>query len=628
MQMRKEEKEIKRVWKSGIALLMCLLMLLCAWVPTLGVSAEEIAVPAENAVMAAEASEDKEISEFKTPYSSISLTEKISLEELKKQMPSEMEVIFTDGSEEFIPVTWICECDYENEDYDSYVFEVALLEGYGMLETCSSAFILVTLETYVAPETQRVYDANPNATVTIDEYLGVKRSVTQHLEDFEKRDYYIGTAYYSGFLTTGPDSCLVPKGESNYNGTTNGMNCTGFIARVLKNLGADITKITTRRDGHYANASNWNDFVDTYNIKSYRFTSISDMLASGVLQKGDIIYFEPNWSNTGADCHIGFFWGDESNENRFWHSTAEYDNAITEIKSKSPIYYIYVFPVNHDVGDLEIYKTSSDPELTDGNPEYSFEGAKYGVYLRDGYYTGEYAEPEYTITLDENGYGKVEGIPFGGYYIKELVAPKGYELDPNWYPSIPSNYPVYEVSSEAVVRVEVTDEPIEPELYSLKIHKKDSDGAELQGAEFTLYEDENLASVLEIRTVTDGVARFEELEIGKKYYIQETKVPDGYQPEIDEEGNVKVYEVYAEWISESFEFYVNGEKYTSEDTEGRVYMEELPDEGKVLNVEVINKKGMKLPETGSEEMILLLGIGVILILISILDKNKKEIGGK
>ena len=143
---------------------------------------------------------------------------------------------------------------------------VSLPEEYVMTETCSSAFVLVTLETYVSPETQKIYEANPNATVTIDEYLGVKRSVTQHLEDFEKRDYYLGTAYYSGFLTTGPDSCLVPKGESNYNGTTNGMNCTGFVARVLKNLGADITKITTRRDGHYANASNWNDFVDTYNI--------------------------------------------------------------------------------------------------------------------------------------------------------------------------------------------------------------------------------------------------------------------------------------------------------------------------------------------------------------------------
>lgn len=619
---------MKRVWKNGIAFLMCIVMLLCVWVPTLGVDAEEIAVPAENAITAGTVLESRIVSEFRNPYTSISLTTKIALEELEKQMPSEMEVIFLDGSEEIIPVTWICECDYTNEDYDSYVFEVSLPEEYEMTETCSSAFVLVTLETYVSPETQKIYEANPNATVTIDEYLGVKRSVTQHLEDFEKRDYYLGTAYYSGFLTTGPDSCLVPKGESNYNGTTNGMNCTGFVARVLKNLGADITKITTRRDGHYANASNWNDFVDTYNIKSYRFTSISAMLASGVLQKGDIIYFEPNWSNAGADCHIGFFWGDKSNENRFWHSTAEYDNAITEIKSKSPIYYIYVFPVNHDVGDLEIYKASSKPELTDGNPEYSFEGAKYGVYLRDGYYTGEYAEPEYTITLDENGYGKIEGIPFGGYYIKELVAPKGYELDPNWYPSTPSDYPVYEVSSKVKVRVDVTDEPMEPEPYSLKIHKKDSDGLALSNAEFTLYEDEDLTSILAVGTTDEGVTTFDGLEIGKKYYIQETKAPEGYRPEVDDEGNRKVYEIYAEWADGIFQFYVNGTQYTSADTTGSIFMEELPDEGKQINIEVINQKGIRLPETGSEQMILLLGIGVILMLISISDKRiDRKIGG-
>ena len=162
----------------------------------------------------------------------------------------------------------------------------------------------------------------------------------------------------------------------------------------------------------------------------------------------------------------------------------------------------------------------------------------------------------------------------------------------------------------------------------MKIHKKDSDGLALSNAEFTLYEDEDLTSILAVGTTDEGVTTFDGLEIGKKYYIQETKAPEGYRPEVDDEGNRKVYEIYAEWADGIFQFYVNGTQYTSADTTGSIFMEELPDEGKQINIEVINQKGIRLPETGSEQMILLLGIGVILMLISISDKRiDRKIGG-
>lgn len=140
---------------------------------------------------------------------------------------------------------------------------------------------------------------------------------------------------------------LVPNGEG-ADGVTCGMNCVGFVGKVLRSNGADLTKISNRLNGWYANASNWNDFVDANHIKSYRFTSISQMLESGVLKKGDIIYFEPDWSRADDDCHMGFFWGDTSSENVFWNSSKNPSgNWITNIQSKSPVYYIYVFPVAH-----------------------------------------------------------------------------------------------------------------------------------------------------------------------------------------------------------------------------------------------------------------------------------------
>lgn len=405
--------------------------------------------------------EEKEISESLTAEKIVDsienseilipLTEKPTLEELKKQFPSEMTVTLSDGTQEIIPVEWICECDYENDESDSYAFEVALPEGYRMSDTCASAFILVTLEGYDAPDTYRVYDPNETSTVTIDKFLGATQTVESYLSNYENSNYYLGTKYYGEFLRTGAESCLVPQGASNYNGTTNGLNCTGFVANVMRSIGGDINKITTRMQGHYANAVNWNDFVDTYNIKSYRFTSISSMLSSGVLKKGDLIYFEPDWSRADDDCHIGFFWGDSSNESRFWHSTSTYNNAITTIQSKSPIYYIYVFPVAHE-GKIEIQKKSANPDITNNNPNYSLEGAVYGVYLNDG----DYSSPEYTITTDKNGYGKLDKVPVGKYWIKEITAPKGFALDPNWYPSYSTTY---EVKDGETLKVNFTDYP-------------------------------------------------------------------------------------------------------------------------------------------------------------------------
>lgn len=84
--------------------------------------------------------------------------------------------------------------------------------------------------------------------------------------------------------------------------------------------------------------------------------------------------------------------------------------------------------LTENTGGLELYKESETPSVTDGNAAYSLEGAQYGVY-RDG---GDYANPDAVITTDANGYGKAENLPVGEYWIKELVPPKGYALNPDW----------------------------------------------------------------------------------------------------------------------------------------------------------------------------------------------------
>lgn len=668
---------------------MCLSILICAGMSTLSVNAEKSAVSTDGSVTADQVS-PKMVNEILNGEIRISLAQKISLEELEEQFPAEMEVICSDGVKKTIPVTWQCECDYENEEYDFFVFEVVLPDGYMMSGECPSAFILVTLEGYEEPDVYRVYEPNPDATVTIDKFLGVTGDVEQFLDQFDPDEngeystYFLSTPYYENLNNV--ESNLMPNGAG-ADGKTSGMNCVGFVGSVLRYNGADLTKITRRLPGWYANASNWNDFVDTYKIKSYRFTSISEMLKSGKLQKGDIIYFEPTWANVNDDCHMGFFWGDTSDEDRFWNSSKDpWGNWITQVKSKSPIYYIYVFPVSHETGDLEIYKKSSDPELTEENPAYSLAGAVYGVYFGDWVYD----EPEYTITLDENGYGKLEGIPKGYYYIKELEAPPGYELDENWYPG--NNTPIY-VSPSNVATLNVTDVPIKEERGNVKIMKygKNPDDEAniripLDGISF-VFTSKTDGSTYTITTDEDGEASTEVLgglpcDI---YTVEEENTPANYIPcenfevTVGSDGNVLTYEIENEEIMAAIvilkkdaetketikisgtEFRIlNAEKEPVQenlvtDEYGKVilpkrlpcgiyYLEEMkaPEgylRGELLEFTITEKadwdspiileyfdekdRGMRLPETGSKAMIPLMVTGSMLILAAIAEKKRK-----
>ena len=76
----------------------------------------------------------------------------------------------------------------------------------------------------------------------------------------------------------------------------------------------------------------------------------------------------------------------------------------------------------------KIRKESSKPEVTNNNGCYSLAGAQFGVY-RDG---DDYVNPDAVITTDENGYGRVDGLPAGDYWIKELKAPQGFALNKEW----------------------------------------------------------------------------------------------------------------------------------------------------------------------------------------------------
>ena len=344
---------------------------------------------------------------------------------------------------------------------------------------------------------------------TIDQALGATKTVESVLSQHENDEYYLTTPYGNkgphgegGAIDTW--DCWKPKGEY---GSGAYMNCTGFVVAVLRACGADTSIIGnyTAKDGYNrgneTNAYKWEEYCRDNNAVSYTFSSKEQMLASGILEKGDIIYMEPaDWNHSNSDCHIGFFWGSNSSEDLFWHSSSHADgivkgyfpnsaggNVISKITPKYPVRYYRVIKTLHK-GYLTLHKDSSNKTLTDANDCYSLAGAEYGVYT-DSNCSNKVA----TLTTNASGNANTVSLNPGRYYVKETKAPKGYFTDSQVYTADVSGAN----RESSPVKLSVSDNPANDPM-SMLLGKFDGQktyngagnlpqgSATLAGAEFTV----------------------------------------------------------------------------------------------------------------------------------------------
>ena len=344
---------------------------------------------------------------------------------------------------------------------------------------------------------------------TIDQALGATKTVESVLSQHENDEYYLTTPYGNkgphgegGAIDTW--DCWKPKGEY---GSGAYMNCTGFVVAVLRACGANTSIIGnyTAKDGYNmgneTNASKWDEYCRDNNAVSYTFSSKEQMLASGILEKGDIIYMEPvDWNHSNSDCHIGFFWGGNSSEDLFWHSSSHADgivkgyfpnsaggNVISKITPKYPVRYYRVIKTLHK-GYLTLHKDSSNKTLTDSNDCYSLAGAEYGVYT-DSTCSNKVA----TLTTNVSGNANTVSLNPGRYYVKETKAPKGYFIDSQVYTADVSGAN----RESSPVKLSVSDNPANDPM-SMLLGKFDGQktyngagnlpqgSATLAGAEFTV----------------------------------------------------------------------------------------------------------------------------------------------
>ena len=81
-------------------------------------------------------------------------------------------------------------------------------------------------------------------------------------------------------------------------------------------------------------------------------------------------------------------------------------------------------------GSIDLVKVSANAEMCKGNPLYSVEGAVYTVYRDSGL-----TDIAGSITTDGDGWGILEELEPGDYWVKETRQAPGHAIDPTVYPT-------------------------------------------------------------------------------------------------------------------------------------------------------------------------------------------------
>lgn len=286
----------------------------------------------------------------------------------------------------------------------------------------------------------------------------------------------------------------------------------------------------------------------------------------------------------GYDAESGAFYGAPED---FISKAVEIANAIKGLPNPPESFRAFIIPssTNQTVagswyqvpyGSIELYKSSGNASVSDGNLNYSLAGAQYGIFHGESQVA--------TLTTNEQGYAKADNLEVlddGDFYtIRELSASPGFAID------VESHN--VSVTPEGTATVKVKEIPQNQPL-DLLLQKLDADlgaskpqgSGSLSGAEFTVkfYTEQMDTDPAQsgkkpertwiFKTDASGVIRFSKdfFVSGDDFYyasdgkticlplgtvtIQETKAPEGYQlnsavfvQKITGDGNEETISIY------------------------------------------------------------------------------------
>ena len=302
-----------------------------------------------------------------------------------------------------------------------------------------------------------------------------------------QKNYYLGTPYNSSLYAASP------KGNQ-WQGYS-GMNCQGFVWYIISHGLAYYNKVPVSTASPFVpnlakfnqkgysykcwNGGGWYSYITQNDLHYYEFGSKSEMLSSGVLQKGDIIWCVnasygsglTGLSHSASDHHIGIYMGDGKSDS-WWQSgpvngdgnTTGEINSINQIYGKAKKNTYVVIPwaekkeaPHFDPYFLKIQKLDSETEKIekiDENevkavPQNEVSSSLEGAEFTMKYYSGTSATGNptrtWTLVTDSKGAARLDKdhlksgtmftdndgdayLPLGTVVIKESKAPTGYKL--------------------------------------------------------------------------------------------------------------------------------------------------------------------------------------------------------
>lgn len=226
--------------------------------------------------------------------------------------------------------------------------------------------------------------------------------------------------------------------------------------------------------------------------------------------------------------------------------------AYIKIKGEKPKYTV------------TLTKTSADVKITNGNVNYSLEGAVYNVYEANGMPNHDYTNDPVvaTFTTQKDGHATLsKKLENGDYVTIEQVAPLGYTLDTSVH-----RFSVDGKSTD----ISVVDDP---SAVTLTVTKKDSDtnssvaagNASLAGAVYRVsYLQDGREVHKDITTNSSGRAVLKGIPIGQ-IKVQEISSPLGYKLD----PIVHIYNVAPHEVT-SVEFELEPADFTEDVFKGRI----------------------------------------------------------
>lgn len=179
-----------------------------------------------------------------------------------------------------------------------------------------------------------------------------------------------------------------------------------------------------------------------------------------------------------------------------------------------PATLVYAGPTT---GILSLRKVSANDAVTNGNSYYSLSGAAYGVYSNPGC-----TNLVKTLTTDGSGSASAE-LELGTYYIKEITASNGYQLDTT----------VYTVDLDGDKALTVKENPRTANINLNKTSQNpdmtNGNGCySLSGAVYGVYSDAACNNLVTTMT-TDGSGNASTNLYLNTYYVKEITASKGYQ---------------------------------------------------------------------------------------------------